>query len=183
MLFDSKERLSAWAKREIGFVRVPGHAVVEMASSDLRWALNVGTNYVKIFLPDEIRWLKQSLSQSQAKDTKISAGTQVLIGAPAKVPAGLLDSFRSRLSNNKEVKEAYLGQVHYIREGEKPHLALGLRLDNVSGSTIDAIKKDLAVASRGYLGQGEYMDILTEKDQPLFSEITKAVKPFYVRAQ
>lgn len=183
MLFDSKERLRAWAKREIGFVRLPGHAVVEMAGSDMRWVLNVGTDYQKVFLPDEIRWLKQSLSKSQARETKIAAGTQVLVGAPARIPPGLLDSFRSRLSKNREVREAYLGQVHYVREGEKPHLALGLRMDKTSTSTADAIKKDLAAASRGHLAQGEYMDILTQDNEPIFSEIIKTVKPFYERGR
>jgi hypothetical protein len=93
----------------------------------------------------------------------------------------LLDSFKSRLSKNREVKEAYLGQVHYVREGEKPHLALGLRMDKTSNSTADAIKKDLAAASRGHLAQGEYMDILTQENEPIFSEIIRAVKPFYER--
>lgn len=182
MLFDSKERLSAWAKRETGFVRVPGRVVVEMAASDMRWALNVGTDYPKIFLPDEIQGLKQSLTKFQTKETKVSAGTQVLVGAPARIPPGLLDSLRSRLSKNKEVKEAYLVQVHFVREGEKPHLALALRLDKASNAAVDAIKKDLALASRSHLAQGEYVDILTQESE-LDSQIIKAVKPFYVRAK
>lgn len=185
MLFDSKERLGAWAKREIGFVRLPGHAFVEMAGSDIRWALNVGTDYQKVFLPDEIRWLKQSLSKSQVKETKIAAGTQVLVGVPAKIPPGLLNSFKSRLPKNREVKEAYLAQVYYVREGEKPHLAIGLRIDKTSNSTTttDAIKKDLATASRSHLAEGEYIDILTQENEPLFSEIIKVVKPFYERGR
>jgi hypothetical protein len=97
MLFDTKERLSAWAKREIGFVRLPGHAVVEMARLDARWALNVGTDYMKIFVPEEITWLKQLLLESQAKATKIPPGTKAFVGAPAKIPVGLLDSFRPLL--------------------------------------------------------------------------------------
>jgi hypothetical protein len=181
MLFDTKERLSAWAKQEIGFVRLPGHAVVDMASLDARWALNVGTDYTKIFVPEEIAWLKQLLRESQVKATKIPSGTSVLVGAPANIPVGLLDTFRERLTKNKEVKEAYLGQVYFKLPGEKPHLALVLRVDQPSPPLIEAIQQDLGVVVRGSLGEGEYMDVLTEEDQTLAPVIIKAVKPFYVR--
>ena len=46
MLFDTKERLSSWAKREVGFAVIRGHVVVEMMSADIQWALNVGTDHV-----------------------------------------------------------------------------------------------------------------------------------------
>jgi hypothetical protein len=92
MLFDTKERLAAWAKREVGFAAVPGHAIVEMMGTDFHWALNVGTDHVKTFVPDEIKWLKQNLTKAQAE--KLPAGTRVLIGAPAKIPSELPLKFR-----------------------------------------------------------------------------------------
>ncbi len=179
MLFDSKERLSAWAKREVGFAAVPGHVVVEMMSPDTHWALNVGTDYVKIFVADEIKWLKETVARSRQE--KISKGTKVFVGAPAKIPAGLVESLTKKLERNPEVIEAYLGQVHYMKEGEVPHLTLVFRIDPVSPSTIDAIRKDAATATRGFLGKDGYIDIFVDDGKGVASEVTKSVKPFYVR--
>jgi len=182
MLFDNRERLSAWAKREIGFTAMPGHVIVEMMNPDIHWALNVGTDHVKVFVPEEIRWLKESVSR--AKKASLSKGTTVLVGAPAKIPAGLVEAMTRNLERNPEVTEAYLGQVHYVKEGDVPHLALVLRTSALPPSVIDAIRKDLATASRGYLGKDQYIDIFVDDGDDgkgVGAEVTKSVKPFYVR--
>jgi hypothetical protein len=59
MLFDTRERLHAWAQAEAAFVEVPGHVLAATTMAPLRWALNVGTEHSKQFLPDEIAWLKE----------------------------------------------------------------------------------------------------------------------------
>ena len=181
MLFDTKERLSAWAKREIGFVRVPGHAFVEMASPDIRWALNAGTDFPKIFVPEEIRGLKELLEQSQSKEIKITEATEAIVGPPAKIPSGLVESLTKALLKKREVREGYLGQVYFKAAGEKPHLVLVLRIDKPSKSLMEAINTDIGVAIHGLLGEGEYMDFIADETNPLFSVIVQGVKPFYVR--
>ena len=180
MLFDSKERLSSWAQREVGFVAMPGHAIVEMMNTDIHWALNVGTEHMKTFAPDEIQWLKETVAKSKGQQTKVSKGTNVLIGAPAIIPEGLVESLSKNLSRNSEVKRAFLGQVHYETQGEKPHLALVLEVNELPRSTIDAIRKDLASATKGFLGESEYIDIMFKNESGMASEITKIVDPFHV---
>lgn len=179
MLFDSKERLSAWAQREIGFVAIPGHAVVEMMNTDFHWVLNAGTKHMKKFVPDEIQWLKEIIANSKGQKTSVAKGTNVLIGSPATIPEGLVESLSKNLARNNEVKRAFLGQVHYEAQGEKPHLALVLEADELQQSTIDAIRKDLATATKGFLGESEYIDIMFNNESGVASEITKMVKPFY----
>jgi hypothetical protein len=178
MLFDTKERLAAWAKREVGFAALPGHAIVEMMGTDFHWALNVGTEHVKTFVPDEIAWLKKNLTKEQAES--VPAGTKVLIGAPAKIPSGLVEALKKTISSrNPEVKTAYLGQVFYVRDGEKPHLALVIDVNTKDKVAIGAICQDLAVSTKGLLGEGEYIDIMANDGNGTAFEITKAVKPFY----
>lgn len=178
MLFDTKERLAAWAKKEVGFAALPGHAVVEMMGPEFHWALNVGTDYVKTFVPDEIAWLKQNLTKAQAES--VPAGTKVLIGAPAKVPSGLVEALKKTISSrNPEVESAYLGQVFYVRDGERPHLALVIDVNTKDKVAINAICQDLAVSTKGLLGEGEYIDIMANDGNGTALEITKAVKPFY----
>ncbi len=179
MLFDSKERLSAWAQREVGFVVLPGHAIVEMMNTDIHWALNAGTEHMKTFVSDEIQWLKETVGQSKGQETKMSEGTNVLIGAPAFVPDGLIESLTKNLSRNDEVKRAYLGQVFYESTGEKPHLALVIEINELPKATIDAIRTDLAIATKGFLGESEYIDIMLQDESGIANEITKSVNAFY----
>jgi hypothetical protein len=59
MLFDTKERLLSWAQTDAPFVEVPGHVLAATTMPPLHWALNVGTEYSKSFLPEEIAWLRE----------------------------------------------------------------------------------------------------------------------------
>jgi hypothetical protein len=152
-----------------------------MASPDMRWALNVNTDYPKIFLPEEVQQLKQIVAQSQSRQIKLTEETRAIVGAPAKIPGGLVESLTKVLSKNKEVREAYLGQVYFKAAGEKPHLTLVLRVDKPSKALMEAMNTDIGVAIRGLLGEGEYMDFIADETNPLFPIIVKAVKPFYVR--
>ena len=70
MLFDSLERLKAWAKQEVSFVEVPGHVLAAKSSPPLHWALNVETEFAKPFVPEEIGWLKQVVDQCNAEAAK-----------------------------------------------------------------------------------------------------------------
>jgi hypothetical protein len=66
MIFDTKERLTAWSEKEVACVEVPGHVLAATSMPPLHWALNVGTDYSKQFVPDEIAWLRQSVERCNA---------------------------------------------------------------------------------------------------------------------
>jgi peptidyl-prolyl cis-trans isomerase C len=59
MLFDSEIRLKNWASNDVKWVEVPGHILAATTMPPLHWALNVGSEYSKQFLPDEIAWLRE----------------------------------------------------------------------------------------------------------------------------
>jgi peptidyl-prolyl cis-trans isomerase C len=59
VLFDSEERLKSWAADDAPWVGVPGYVLAATTMPPLHWALNVGTEYSKQFLPDEIAWLRE----------------------------------------------------------------------------------------------------------------------------
>jgi len=59
MLFDTEERLKSWARREVKWVGVPGHVIAATTMPPLHLALNVGSEFSKQFLPDEIAWLRE----------------------------------------------------------------------------------------------------------------------------
>ena len=70
MLFDSEERLHAWAQAKVASVQVPGHVLAATTQPPLHWALNVGTPYAKQFLPDEIAWLRDVVERCNAEAAK-----------------------------------------------------------------------------------------------------------------
>ncbi|MFA7403781.1 MAG: SseB family protein [Pelobacteraceae bacterium] len=59
MLFDTEERLKSWAADDVKWVEVPGYILAATTMPPLHWALNVGTEYSKQFLSDEIAWLRE----------------------------------------------------------------------------------------------------------------------------
>lgn len=66
LLFDSQERVDAWAGQAVKCLLVPGFVAVTMAAEGLRLALNVGTDCSKEFVPEEVAWLKAVVDRSRA---------------------------------------------------------------------------------------------------------------------
>lgn len=62
MMFDSEERLNAWAGQEVPHTTYPGFQLAEMSPEGLYWALNVGSEQTKEFIPEEIDMLKQAVA-------------------------------------------------------------------------------------------------------------------------
>jgi len=66
MLFDTEEGLSAWAKKPVNYVILAGFKAAEISIPDLYWAVNIGGDYAKEFVPEEIRWLKEMVTERGA---------------------------------------------------------------------------------------------------------------------
>jgi hypothetical protein len=126
--------------------------------------------------------LASVLAQAQTPST-VPPGTEILIGVPKIIPAGLLEALKTRLAKNADVAEAYLALIYVKREGQVPHLLLFLRIDDVPNFMKELIRNDLGDASGAFLGEGESIDILTEETPPVSSTVAKTVKPFYVRGK
>jgi hypothetical protein len=69
-----------------------------------------------------------------------------------------------------------------MSEGEKPHLVLLLDVEPVADSVFSAIMKDVGLAIKGLLKEGEYLDMVRNNGQGLAESIVKRVKPFYIRS-
>lgn len=68
MIFDSEERLKNWAGAEVKWIGVPGHVLAATTMPPLHMAMNVGSDYSKQFLPDEIAWLRGIVEQCRLAD-------------------------------------------------------------------------------------------------------------------
>lgn len=69
MLFDHEDRVVAWAEDGVKCITIPGFVAIAMATEGLHLAMNVGTDYSKQFVPEEIEWLKGVVQKSQAVET------------------------------------------------------------------------------------------------------------------
>jgi len=70
MLFDTRKKLTDWANKEARYLPVQGHAIAELSSSNIYWALNYGTELQKFFEPDEIKWLKEIVQEANKESKK-----------------------------------------------------------------------------------------------------------------
>ena len=70
MLFDTEERLKSWAGDDAKWVGVPGYVIAATTMPPLHLALNVGTEYSKQFLPDEIAWLREVVERCNEAATE-----------------------------------------------------------------------------------------------------------------
>ena len=66
LLFDSEERLRAWAKKPVEFMILAGWRAALVSTLQLHWAINPGSGKGKEFLPEEIRYLKE-LAEKNSK--------------------------------------------------------------------------------------------------------------------
>lgn len=58
LLFDSEERVNSWAKKPIEYVILAGYEMVNHTPAGLYWAINLGSQLAKEFVPDEIAYLQ-----------------------------------------------------------------------------------------------------------------------------
>lgn len=182
MLFDTIEKLTNWAQRPVGYVGLSGHIIANISESHLHWALNAGTNYIKIFMPDEVRWMKTNFLGMRDEMVNIKAGTEIMLGEPAMLPNGLIQQLTQAISSrNPEISAAYLAQALYQSEGEKPHLVLMLRVDTTDKTIIDSIQKDLAMSVKQFLDKESYIDICIDDGTSIANTISTTITPFYVR--
>ena len=75
ILFDSHERLQQWAEREVPAISIPGHALARFSQAPLHWLLNAGSDYPKVFVPDEISALREAVERCDAEAAAKAAET------------------------------------------------------------------------------------------------------------
>lgn len=180
MLFDTQQRLTDWAKKEITYAVMPGHTLVQRMSTDYHWALNVGTDFTKTFVPKEIAWLKEIVEKTKSEQTQNPAKN---ISALVRKPKELPDSFINRLSEiftkTPTINYAYLGEVRYAIENEPAHLTLVLETNNTLSQ---AIHDELQQTATAILDNTVIFDLIAAGESNVANDIVKSLKPIYPKA-
>lgn len=179
LLFDQLERLQNFAHRELGYVVLPGHVILDSMPEGLRWVLNHGTDNAKEFVPEEIDYLKREFRETKPEPVEIPADTKVLIGAPAKVPEGLVAALKEACQRNGDIVAAHLGQIFIGTEGEVPHLTLVVTTTGATEEVKASIMTALTAAAQTRLGQGEQIELLIDQKSEISDVIMREVPAFY----
>jgi len=58
LLFDTEERVKSWSKEPVKYMILAGYEMAKYTPAGLHWAINIGTDRAKEFVPEEINWLK-----------------------------------------------------------------------------------------------------------------------------
>jgi len=176
MMFDSEERLSAWAKRSVRFAVLPGSAIVKMMDSKVHWVLNVGTDRVKEFVPAEIEWLKKRVANVKMEQGNIASGTKVQVRSDVKPSAELLNQLMPVLKRNIEITKAYLVRAQFDYQPE--HWILVVESSPMSSEAQSIVYKELALSVQSALSSKEYMDVL-DLNSNTGGQIVGGLQPIY----
>ena len=184
-VFDTVERLQSWAQRPIQFVALPAHGLLETMDPSIHWALNIGTDFFKEFVSEEIQWLRERLSAAEPQTQTYTQGARVLIGPPEPVPEGFLDPLRALLQRNPRVTAAHLAKIVVKEEGQKPHLILVLKVEPFSDSAFQGIAREVGLFAQGALSSSEFLDIIpfTGEGEGLDATIVESFPAIFERAK
>lgn len=64
LMFDTEDRVNSWSKKPIQYMVLAGFEMVKHTPAGLHWAVNIGSERAKEFVPDEINWLKGAALQT-----------------------------------------------------------------------------------------------------------------------
>ena len=178
-VFDSIERLTGWAEREMPFTVLAGHALIEHLDPELQIALNAGYARFKLFVGEELSWLREQLARSvQALDGE-EIGEEPTI-TRAEAPADLIAALTPALARNAFVAAAFVVAV----ENNGPDLArwlLILDVGDASEAVFAEIARDIGVAAQSALGAGAVMDVIAFNplEGPGLELLRLGIEPFY----
>ncbi|WP_018623737.1 enhanced serine sensitivity protein SseB C-terminal domain-containing protein [Kangiella aquimarina] len=179
MVFDSLERLRQWGNDELAYVSMNGRTLVEAVGSDLHWALNVGTEHSKIFVPDELDWLAELVADSKITEQVLSKDTTVFIRHPEDASTDLINAITNTFKEFPEVQLAYLASVSYETESAKPNLLLAIDSHNLSSSRKDELNTAITHAIIALNAGNKYLDLIYIGDTGIGHTISKRVEPIY----
>lgn len=180
MLFDTEKKLSAWAKREVGLFAVTGYVLFDIFKDpSLTWILNYGTEYAKVFSPEEVKEIRDFLESDVNETIVMKKGAQVGIGEPEKIPNGMEEALSKIARFNSEIKAIYLGSIIMIEEDQKPHFAVVLQADTDSEVVKNSIREAIGVSVRKFIPKDEFIDILFDEGDSIAKNIIEKAKLIY----
>jgi SseB protein N-terminal domain len=181
-VFDSEARLAAWAEEPVPFTVLPGHALVAQLDPELSVALNVGTEHFKLFVDDELAWLRERLEETVADLASRNTAELIEFGDAAP-PAALAEALLPALARNADVGAAFLVEAKSAEAGKTRRFVLVLDVGDAGDALFAEVARDVGIAARRALGGDEVMDIIAFNPVEGTGRalIERAVMPIFAR--
>ena len=143
-VFSALSRLQAFVREEVQYLSMPGRQLFE-ATKGAHFVLNPGAEYGKELRAEEL--------------AAIMGQTRVAIGTPTVYPQALVDALSALFARDAGVTAAYLVQVQFEGQDEKPHPLVGVEttgdwqalsqtmgeaMKNTSDTVVDIVRVDRA---------------------------------------
>ena len=151
LVFSSLARLQAFIDKPQNYVAMKGRDLFTNTKGAY-FMLNPGSDFGKELLPGEIAHLLDPSPTRRA--VTIEKETHVLIGQPKEQPWALMEALSEMFGRHPEVAAAYVAQIVYPDEADKPHPLLGVEVEgewdpvsNEIGRVIDGLHLGLIVDS------------------------------------
>lgn len=180
-VFDSIERLTGWAERELPFTVLAGHALIEHLDPELQIALNAGHAQFKLFVGAELDWLRTRLDQSVHALDGDEIGKEPTI-VETVVPPALTAALEPALSRNNLVAAAFLVAVENKQKSAARWL-LVLDVGDAGEAMFAEVARDIGVAAHAVLDAQTVMDVIAFNpgDGPGLELLRRGIEPFYVK--
>ena len=181
MLFDSLDRLKAWAQKDMGYVGLEGHAILDIMDPKFHWFLNYGSEYGREFGSQEIAWLKSAVQRASKPVQAASPDENAEVGKASEIPEGLLEVLQKAASKRTEIQEVSLGQFFMPDKMDHPDLALAIRIDQVNNEAREDVLDKLTAAARTILDESQEFWIFIAGETDLAERLLEAGDRVYVR--
>lgn len=180
-VFDSIERLTGWAERELPFTVLAGHALIEHLDPDLQIALNAGHAQFKLFVGEELGWLRERLGRSVHALDGAETGEEPTI-VEAEAPLKLTAALAPALARNTPIGAAFLVAVE-TKEADPARWLLVLDVGDAGEAVFTEIARDIGVAAHAVLGARTVMDVIAfnPSQGPGLELLRLGIKPFYAK--
>jgi hypothetical protein len=184
-VFDSEARLAAWAEEPVPFTVLPGHALVAQLDPELSVALNVGTDYFKLFVDAELAWLRERLNET-VSDLAPHDSAELTAFRDTAPPASLIAALTPALERNPHVGAAFLVEAEpaqIAEAGKARRFLLVLDVGDAEEDLFAEVARDVGIAARPALGGDEVMDIIAFNPAEGTGRalIARGVMPVFVR--
>lgn len=182
--FSSPEALQQVCEHEASIMAVPAKALFEITRGAYM-LLNPRLSTEKVFPPHEIETLLLDNVDWLTTLNVAESSSKILLGPPKDPPAAMLESLIRFFSQHGHVIAAYLALVHNPSQDKKPHLIVGIEIeDDVKGEyDFDQLFREIATVIQHTLPKDEPINMVrvVRGNGGLGQDFVDKVKPFYER--
>lgn len=176
-IFSSLPRLQQFINSDTDYICMRARDFFEMTRG-ANIILNPNLAFGKEFLHQEIDQLLDGSIFSPGQTYTTPKDTQVLLGQPASYPSELVKALSNYFATNPLVNRAYLALVHYPETDEKPHLLIGIDVQD----NLERVFGDAAMIASNILDKGELIDFICLDDSGICQYLINKTKPFYQKS-